>query len=472
MRRSSTRKLGFCGKLVVGGLASLAGFGSNASCSTDDIFLDCLGLNILAEQQRQIDELRGEEDFTAPLANFTVFPSVGRAPLQVLGASTSSDPESGISEYSWDFDGDGVEDSNASVANFTYENPGVFRPRLVVTNAVGLSSTSEGLEVTVNKALSRYVTGSAWTHLASLSFRRNNLGAAVGNDNCVYVVGGEEADYEGNWLGQTNLVEKYNPESHTLEIIPLRLNIARSHLGVVADDDGRIYAIGGLGSNQEILSSVERYDPANPEDGWQFVLELQEPRYLCKAVNSQGKIHVIGGASRYEDETSWFRGVKVYDPETDSWDNAGDLNLARTHFGAAVDDEGRIYAFGGDVIDPNRNLTDTTERYDSANPEEGWNFVAPMQMAQRVGAGVSGSDGHIFAVGGRKSMDIGLGGSKEVYVYRPEEDSWEFHSALMQQRTNSASARDSKNRIYMLGGTDVLGTSAVDIVERTVLTER
>ncbi len=69
-----------------------------------------------------------------PIADFTVTPTTGDAPLLVqYDASTSADPDGDALTYGWDF-GDGT--TGSAVSGFhTYTTPGTYEIRLVVTDS-------------------------------------------------------------------------------------------------------------------------------------------------------------------------------------------------------------------------------------------------------------------------------------------------------------------------------------------------
>lgn len=65
----------------------------------------------------------------------------GKAPLEVsFDASNSTDPDDNISEYRWDFDGDGFNDASSSRETHTFTNPGNYKTTLTVTDADGNTS--------------------------------------------------------------------------------------------------------------------------------------------------------------------------------------------------------------------------------------------------------------------------------------------------------------------------------------------
>ncbi len=85
--------------------------------------------------------------YAAPVAVATATPTAGAAPLTVQFDSSGS--SSGIS-YAWDLNGDGVyNDSTAPAPTWTYTTPGVYHPRLQVTDGQGATSLSPPLTITV-----------------------------------------------------------------------------------------------------------------------------------------------------------------------------------------------------------------------------------------------------------------------------------------------------------------------------------
>ena len=60
----------------------------------------------------------------------------------------------------------------------------------------------------------------------------------------------------------------------------------------VAAAGGRVYVFGGI-SGQEVLDSVEEYDPA--ANRWRFVAPLPEPLHHAAAATAGDAIYVIGG---------------------------------------------------------------------------------------------------------------------------------------------------------------------------------
>ncbi|KAF5190657.1 F-box/kelch-repeat protein [Thalictrum thalictroides] len=92
------------------------------------------------------------------------------------------------------------------------------------------------------------------------------------------------------------------------------MNVARYDFAC-AEVNGRIYVVGGCGSNGESLSSAEVYDPEKNE--WALIESIRRPRWGCFACGFEGKIYVMGGRSSFTIGNSRF--VDVYDPECHTW---------------------------------------------------------------------------------------------------------------------------------------------------------
>ncbi|MDQ7024849.1 MAG: PKD domain-containing protein, partial [Anaerolineae bacterium] len=84
----------------------------------------------------------------APIAQFSADVTTGTAPLTVTFSNSSSGQ---IDSYSWDFNGDGVPDSNEVNPVFTYASEGTFNASLTVSNAAG--SDTIAVVIQVNAAL-------------------------------------------------------------------------------------------------------------------------------------------------------------------------------------------------------------------------------------------------------------------------------------------------------------------------------
>ncbi|TET99514.1 MAG: galactose oxidase, partial [Anaerolineales bacterium] len=79
--------------------------------------------------------------------------------------------------------------------------------------------------------------------------------------------------------------------------------------------DGKIYAIGGIGS----FKKVEEYDPAT--DTWTEKADMPTRRIFIATSVVNGRIYAIGGGST----PISLKKVEEYDPATDTWTEKADM---------------------------------------------------------------------------------------------------------------------------------------------------
>jgi cytochrome c len=94
-------------------------------------------------QLARIDYVRGNR---TPIPKITATPTGGAAPLTVTFSSAgTTDPDGDSLRYAWDFNADGVVDSRAPNAVYTFTENGNYRPTLKVTDPTGRWASAEVL---------------------------------------------------------------------------------------------------------------------------------------------------------------------------------------------------------------------------------------------------------------------------------------------------------------------------------------
>ena len=116
-----------------------------------------------------------------------------------------------------------------------------------------------------------------------LGVPRASFGAVV-LDDVAYVIGGFNA------FGPIDLVESYTEETGTIERTPL--SMARGGLAAAAVQGG-ILAMGGRKANNQVVSTVDRYDPVL--DDWEPQASMGTPRESFAAVSVGNAVYVFGG---------------------------------------------------------------------------------------------------------------------------------------------------------------------------------
>lgn len=192
-------------------------------------------------------------------------------------------------------------------------------------------------------SVDRYdTTTDTWssTDIPDMNVPRAEPGVTVDKWGRIWVIGG----YDG--VSVVSSVEMYDPaRPNDGWAVQLGLNVSRDSAGAVTDCQGRIYAIGGNNEDPGHLSSVERFDPCNPGEGWVFVADVPESSQTDEAVTGADcKIYVAGG---------WLPGytnrVSRYEPQTNTWDSCQPLGQARNNLAVVLGANDRMFVMGGDV---------------------------------------------------------------------------------------------------------------------------
>ena len=104
---------------------------------------------------------------------------------------------------------------------------------------------------------------------------------------------------------------------------------------------GKIYAIGGVGSNRRNTNSNEAYDPA--QDRWVKLAPMPTPRDHHAIGVLNGKLYAIGGRINGRHDKS-ITANEEYDPSTDRWQARDPLPTVRSGIVAASLD-GKVFVF-------------------------------------------------------------------------------------------------------------------------------
>ena len=86
------------------------------------------------------------------IISFNATPTSGEAPLEVSFTCEATDEDGFISEYKWDFDGDGQFDNTTSTGEIThiYQDAGTYHATCTVVDDEGAQASSEQVSITVS----------------------------------------------------------------------------------------------------------------------------------------------------------------------------------------------------------------------------------------------------------------------------------------------------------------------------------
>jgi N-acetylneuraminic acid mutarotase len=231
----------------------------------------------------------------------------------------------------------------------------------------------------------------------------------------------------------------------------------RNLIAGAVDQQGDVYAIGGFDKASGVTGSGTQVYTVSTNQ-WTSRKKMQMPRdALAATAGSDGKIYALGGRGL---SNSAVAAAEVYTPSTDEWIAIPDLPTARIGLAAAADKKGNIYAIGGSTLatNPNKGITTVVEVYSIADAK--WSTVAPLPTPRLALAATTGSDGKIYAIGGRDAGNVPL---QVVEVFDPDSGQWSTGPQLQSGRYWLGAATGADGTIYAIGGIDGLDLS--DAVE-------
>ena len=182
-----------------------------------------------------------------------------------------------------------------------------------------------------------------WTQKADMPTPKKTMTCVVNGK--IYAIGGWLTTNQKPHLGT---VVVYDPATDTWAKAQ-SMDCARCS-AAISVVNGEIYAIGGLGSppiqdqSDLYLSNVEVFNPKTNQ--WGEKTEMPAPKALHTASVIDGKIYVIGGYFKKDNEFKKLSTIEIYDPTTDRWTQKPDMPIGKWGHKTEVID-GQVYIFGG-----------------------------------------------------------------------------------------------------------------------------
>nr|XP_026694002.1 kelch-like protein 12 isoform X2 [Ciona intestinalis] len=199
-----------------------------------------------------------------------------------------------------------------------------------------------------------------WEKVASMNVERYVFGAAVIN-GVIFVLGGTDENNKSVSTGEYYVV----PLNKWIQLKPMK--VARSGHCLVAHN-GYLFSLGGH-DRQQVISSVERYDPSSDE--WKDVASMQTPRCWFAAVVLNNAIYSIGG----NDGIQALKSVEKYNVDDDTWVYVENMNIERNCHAACVA-QNKIYVVGG--LDSGNKIVKSIECFDDQTDK--WSVVGETEV--------------------------------------------------------------------------------------------
>lgn len=178
------------------------------------------------------------------------------------------------------------------------------------------------------------------------------------------------------------------------------LDVGSQRARACTTPNGDIYVFGGSQSSQLARGEKLTFDGVGYASAWTPVADMPVARSDFALVCVGDFIYAIGGNTPGESATAT---VDRYEIATDVWDSVTvpDLAIGRTLIGATTDCYGRIWVGGG--ASTTGTILDSVEIYDPAVPGGGWIAGPSLNNARLAHSFVTDEDGSIYAIGGQDS---------------------------------------------------------------------
>jgi len=178
---------------------------------------------------------------------------------------------------------------------------------------------------------------------------------------------------------------------------------------------GRAFLFGGL--ELSYVSTALCFNPVT--NTWTSIAAMNSARVMCAGVTCGGKIYAIGGEGT---DNKAVNTVEIYDPLTNTWTTAAPMLTPRTHM-ATTTLGGLIYVFGGRSTGSNMDvLPPSAECYDPATGR--WKVLAP-PLSRRSGGAAVVVDNKILVCGGDTvTADMQSVMVASIEQYDPVADVW------------------------------------------------
>lgn len=285
--------------------------------------------------------------------------------------------------------------------------------------------------------------GQQWNYKTPMPTARKGMAVAVLQGK-IWVIGGSKMGHH-----VLDVVEVYDPATDSWDTQIPNINQARED-ATAKVWNGKIYLFGGEKDNQ-LIGEVEAYDPAT--GNWQVISTLPTPRRGMASVVHDSTIWLIGGGNS---QNTIYDLIEIYHPQNNSWSTlAAHLNTARANPMAGEIDE-TVFVFGGHFFGPVASF----EKYDPNT--QSWQNAGNMPY-HCMSAGYTVAGDSAWIIGGLGQMGTVLD-KVQIFYQEDGNPAWVEGVPLNTPRRELVAAAVN-NTIYAIGGRGEMGGMFYDTVE-------
>lgn len=293
-----------------------------------------------------------------------------------------------------------------------------------------------------------------WSGAGQLSVRRvSDHTATLLRDGDVLVVGGYVAYRPTGGDEVTAAADLFDTRSARWTLAPMMHQSRAQHTSTLLAD-GRVLVAGGIGQEENLLSSAEIYDPSTRT--WTPSGAMHDARMGHTAtLLPDGKVLVAGGLGNgTSSPIAFLDRVEIYDPVTGTWSQTQPMGSPRVEHSATLLADGSVLVVGGD-IEPRSPALRSAEVY---QPSAGsWKTVSHLANTERAAhTAATLPDGKVLLVGGSTRLGHGGGGIPTPFseLYDPATQTFTRSTTLVHPRIAEAAAVLPGGRVLVVGGFD------------------
>jgi N-acetylneuraminic acid mutarotase len=221
---------------------------------------------------------------------------------------------------------------------------------------------------------------------------------------------------------------------------------------------GDIFVFGGTASNQPSKTTVN-YSPAPGGEGTTNAPSMLAARsaFAYATDPATGILYAIGGRGA---SNSVLSSAEIYNEAADQWSAIPPLTQPVYNAAGASDGAGHIFVFGGDSS--TGQPLSTVYRYTIAT--QTWDTLSPMPMPLAHASAVYAAYGLIYLIGGVSTS----GAVSNVEAYDPVTDTWSDETPLPSPVYGASAVIDANGNVQVIGGYDSSGARVVNVCTSSV----
>ena len=302
-----------------------------------------------------------------------------------------------------------------------------------------------------------------WQKTTDLPNLRDEPAVAALPDGRALVTGGAAGESKG-WSSFSSTY-LFDPTTREWSRSGL-MHTARTATAIAVLQDGRVLVAGGLFMDRtsseppRVLASAEIFDPRT--GAWSSAGQLTRARAGASATTlADGRVLVVGGTTRLEDDPTAQATADIYDPKADRWSAVGRLSIARSGFVLVPLPDGGAVVAGGFAEDPGAPFTrlSSVERFDPDS--DTWSGTADLPYPVAGAFGTLLADGRVLLAGGSvreaEPLDVDAGTissglTSDANLFDPRTDTWAPTTPMPSRRAGGEAITLTDGSALVVGG--------------------